>query len=173
MKSKSGGDRRLILSRTVKIVIAKNLGEKSVNQEAHLKIACCGPSCIPHHHPQVHEEEFECFEQKIVAKRVRANFSAGPFWSPSSSHRKKDHRMVWLQLGLLLVNFFQAYCVGDWLVRGRVGVGVQCALCTACLCSSLCSLPCFLASKDSFACNLSLCQQQVVLMVLMHQPLLK
>ena len=35
------------------------------------------------------------------------------------------------------------WLVGDWLVRGRVGVGVQCALCTACLCFSLCSLPCF------------------------------
>ena len=53
------------------------------------------------------------------------------------------------------------WLVGDWLVRGRVGMGVQCALCTACLCFSLCSLPCFLASKDIFACSLSLCKQQV------------
>ena len=63
--------------------------------------------------------------------------------------------------------------IGDWLVRGRVGVRVQCALCNACLCSSLCSLPCFLASKEISACTLSLCKQQAVLMVLMHQPLLK
>ena len=30
-----------------------------------------------------------------------------------------------------------------------------------------------LAPKDIFACTLSLCKQQVALMVLMHQPLLK
>ena len=73
--------------------------KKSVNKKAHLKIACSWPSCIPHHHPQVHEEEFECFEQKIVAKHVRANFLTG---QSSGSHSKKDPRMVMLQLGLFL-----------------------------------------------------------------------
>ena len=31
-------------------------------------------------------------------------------------------------------NYCRIHCVGDWLVRGRVGVGGHCALCTACLC---------------------------------------
>ena len=97
MESKSGGDRQSILSRTAKIVIAKYSGEKSLNQKAHLKIACSWPSCIPNYHTQVHEEEFECFKQKIVAKHVRANFSAG---QSSGSHSKKDPRIVRLQLGL-------------------------------------------------------------------------
>ena len=83
----------------LKLSLPKTWGEKSVNQKAHLKMGCSWPSFIPHHHPQVHEEEFECFEQKIVAKHVRANFSAG---QSSGSHSNKDPRMVRLQIGLFL-----------------------------------------------------------------------
>ena len=71
----------------LKLSLLKTWGKKSANQKAHLKIGCSWPSCILHQHPQVNEEEFECFEQKIVAKHVRANFSAG---QSSGSHSKKD-----------------------------------------------------------------------------------
>ena len=83
----------------LKLSLPKTWGKKSANQKAHLKIGCSWPSCIPHHHPQVHEEELECSEQKIVAKHVRAKISAG---QSSGSHSKKEPRMVQLQLNLFL-----------------------------------------------------------------------